>query len=456
VLLALGGRAVGLLSHGSTDVIHFGVWLHAAVTLGVANVYLPQGTSPDAALRFDDYSSRVDYPPMAVYDLAAAGHVYKYIAGDLDSWVSIVLALKLLVIAFGIGTAMLIWFTVRRRAEVGVARFATASYWANPALILHSATLGYVDALVALPALGALVAADAQWAWTSGSLLAIAVLTKPQGLLVGPAVLVALMRQRPLWSLTRAFIGGAVTTVVVLAPIIYGGALTGVAQAIGSLLTDGTLSAQAANVWWVLGHALHVTRHAGAMGWTALAVENRIFGLREVLHLPGTMFGLPLSSLVIAAGAWTMVALTVSWAMSRARAHNDFLITAALAAFTVHAYFTLAVQVHENHLVLVLPVLALIAAYRAEYRRLLVALSAIIALNLMFFYGFGMHTRFELARSLTIVDGTVLLALANIAAFVWHARVFSRVCGYDASRDAASVLTRASISSRIWRTRWMG
>ena len=90
----------------------------------------------------------------------------------------------------------------------------------------------------------------------------------------------------------------------------------------------------------------------------------------------------------------------------------------------MHAYFVLGVAVHENHLYL---------ARAAPCRRRGVAsaapagaagVSAVFALNLYLFFGLGRG--FPLPpRNFTIIDSTVLLALANCALFVWHARVFS-------------------------------
>ena len=78
---------------------------------------------------------------------------------------------------------------------------------------------------------------------------------------------------------------------------------------------------------------------------------------------------------------------------------------------------------------LTLPALAIAAADRADYRRLLVALSTIVLLNLNFFEGFGEDIGFALPRSITFIDATVLLAAANVAAFIWHVRLFRRLCG---------------------------
>jgi hypothetical protein len=71
------------------------------------------------------------------------------------------------------------------------------------------------------------------------------------------------------------------------------------------------------------------------------------------------------------------------------------------------------------------------AVGRPRYRPLLWALSAIFALNLNLFYGISEYSyrgRYTIPRTISIVDLSVLLAVANCAALVWHAAVLKREC----------------------------
>jgi hypothetical protein len=104
-------------------------------------------------------------------------------------------------------------------------------------------------------------------------------------------------------------------------------------------------------------------------------------------------------------------------------------MSAALGGFTTHAYATLSAQVHENHLYAAVPLLALAAAGRRAFRPVLVAVSAIFALNLNLFYGFGEGVGYALPRRITVIDATVVVAILNCVAFVWHAAVFRREAG---------------------------
>jgi hypothetical protein len=86
----------------------------------------------------------------------------------------------------------------------------------------------------------------------------------------------------------------------------------------------------------------------------------------------------------------------------------------------------LSAQVHENHLWGAVPLLVLAAAGRPAFRSILFLVSAIVALNLNLFYGFG--AGYALPRTLTVIDATVVLAAINCAALWRHALVLKRQC----------------------------
>ena len=120
------------------------------------------------------------------------------------------------------------------------------------------------------------------------------------------------------------------------------------------------------------------------------------------------------------------VAAAVGWTLWRGRQVRDLPRLALLGAWSVYAYFMLSVQVHENHFYLMLPALALAAAALPDWRAPFWVLSAICALNLNLFYGFGDRVGFAVPRTLTGIDATVWLSIANVAAFVWFARRLGR------------------------------
>jgi hypothetical protein len=104
-----------------------------------------------------------------------------------------------------------------------------------------------------------------------------------------------------------------------------------------------------------------------------------------------------------------------------------------VAAFLVHAYATLSAQVHENHLFAAVPLLVLASAGRRAFVPICVGVSAVVALNLNLFYGFGDGIGYALPRNMTVIDVTVILALINCFLLSWHAAVLKRQCSTAAA-----------------------
>jgi len=136
-----------------------------------------------------------------------------------------------------------------------------------------------------------------------------------------------------------------------------------------------------------------------------------------------------------------LVVAAVAWAMWHARQGTDLWLMAALGAFSIHAFETLAAGVHENHLYAAVPLLVMAAAGRRTLVPVLVVVSIILTLNLNLFYGIGEDVGYNIPRGLTIIDASVVLAVMNCAAFVWHAAMFKRECAY---LPASSAATRSS------------
>ena len=71
--------------------------------------------------------------------------------------------------------------------------------------------------------------------------------------------------------------------------------------------------------------------------------------------------------------------------------------------------------------------LVVAASGRPRFRPVLWALSAIVTLNLNIFYGISEYIGgYAIPRTWTVVDLSVLLALANCATLVWHAVVLKK------------------------------
>ncbi len=446
--LLVGGllfRAVALPLPGTVDVTTFKIWTYNAATLGPAHVYGIGGSPPEwRALIYNGDTARVDYPPLAIDALALVGRAYGALFPTFPDGPWLTIAVKLPALAAGIGLTMLILAAVSRIAGAATGQRAALAYWLNPTVILHGSVLGYIGELYALPAVAALIAASQGIGWVTGGLLALACLTKPQALLIVPAVTLGLFRwNEGGWrAAASAILAAGLVVSACLWPIVRAGAFFNMCVGVGHLVTDDTLSANGANVWWLVTYAAQTARGVAATTWMgAVTKPVEIVSIRSFLASAGADSSL-LMIAVVAGSSWTAVLGVVAWAMWQARRATDFARLAALAAFTVHTYTVLSVQVHENHLFLGLPLLAIVATTRPRYWRVLIGVSAIAALNLNLFYGLG--EGYAIPRGVTGIDASVILSMVNCVALVWHARAFRRECATDADAPSAPVRFEAT------------
>ena len=305
----------------------------------------------------------------------------------------------------------------RRRFGLEASAWTALAIALNPAMVLAGPLLGYIDAQMAVPAVMALAAAAAGPGWLAGVLAAIAVLTKPQAIFVCPVIGAILISRRPGWRRAmEAMLGAAVTSSIVLLPYVARGAWANMVQALGRLATHDMLSANTANLWWIVTWILRVVDVAGEWGWwRALSQEVRILAISRAVAL-----GYPNARVI----GMALVAAACAWATWRARAAS-LAQAAALAGWSAHAYALLAAQVHENHLYLAVPFFSIAAGLDRRYRAVLWWVSAIFALNLLLFYGLGRGLPFPLERHWTGIDTSVLLAFVNVGVFIWCGRLLA-------------------------------
>jgi hypothetical protein len=275
----------------------------------------------------------------------------------------------------------------------------------------------------------------------AGALAVTACLTKVQAIFILPVAALALWNSKPNGRLTRgvaAVASGAVVALAALGPYVAAGAWRNLVQGVGSLLRHDMLSADAANVWWLVTYFLRASYAVADLGaWGAWTMRLRILGISRVVAL-----GYPNPRPV----AMAAVGLAMLWCLWRARRSTDVALMLACAALIVHAYFVLGVQVHENHLYLAVPLLAGAAASRPQLRPVLLSTSVVFALNLYLTVGLGRG--FPLPpRNLTMIDSTVLLAAANCGLLAWHARRFSAECSASARAERAHVESSLAVEA---------
>ena len=451
MLAGLVIRAVALPGPGTGDLTVWKVWSYNAARHGVGEMYVVGGTPPERReLEYAGATATVDYPPLALYELGAAGKAYWiWSHRRFPNTVPLNAFVKLPGLAAEIGLVWLLFAFVRARLGDTAARVTAIAYWLNPAALFDASILGYLDAQYILPGAAAIVAATAGWPALAGALIAASILTKAQGLFIAPAVALAIWTsaapEKRMMRLVSATLGGIAVTVAAIAPTIIAGGWPNMAQALGRLAHHDMLSANAANLWWVIGYLLRVWYSMHDMGvWAALTAPAKILGIQRVIDLgypnPRTI-GIVLTVAAIAWATWTAyestiqskIESTIQSAIRNPRSAIDLWLVAGLAAFCVHAYATLSAQVHENHLFAAVPLLVLASAGRRGFRPIAIGASAIVALNLNLFYGFGDGIGWALPRGVTIVDATVFLALLNCSLLLWHAAVLKTECSTAAA-----------------------
>ena len=427
-------RAVALPGPGTGDLTVWKVWSYNAARHGVGDMYGVGGVPLERReLMYAGASATVDYPPLALLELGVAGNAYWLWshhrfpnATPLNAFV------KLPAVAAEVGLVVLLFALVRRNLGVGAARLAAAAFWLNPAALFDASILGYLDAPYVLPAMAALAAAVAGWPAIAGALIAASILTKAQGVFIAPAVALALWTSGARDTRIRRFLsaagGASAAAVLILAPVIAAGGWRNMLQALGRLAQHDMLSANAANLWWVIGYLLRVRYSIHDMGaWAAFTAPARILGIQRVIEIgypDPRMIGIVLT---VAAAAWALWR-AYQFAISNWQFAIDLWLIAGVAAFIVHAYATLSAQVHENHLFAAVPLLVMASAGRRAFAPIAVGVSAVVALNLNLLYGFGDGIGYAVPRGITVIDLTVILAIVNCFLLSWHAAVLKRQC----------------------------
>jgi hypothetical protein len=439
-------RAIALPGPGTGDLTVWKVWSYNAARHGVGDMYGVGGVPLERReLTYAGATATVDYPPLALLELGVAGNAYWLWshhrfpnATPLNAFV------KLPALAAEVGLVVLLFGLVRKKAGASAARLAAAAYWLNPAALFDASILGYLDAPYVLPAVAALAAAVGGWPAIAGALIVASMLTKAQGVFIAPAVALALWtageRDRRITRLLSATAGALAAAVVVVAPVVAAGGWRNMLQALGRLAQHDMLSANAANLWWVIGYLLRVRYSIHDMGaGAAFTAPARILGIQRVIDIgypDPRMIGIGLTIAAATWALWTAYQFTRrnSQAPTTTGVLPELWLLAGLAAFIVHAYATLSAQVHENHLFAAVPLLILASAGRRAFVPICIGVSTVVALNLNVFYGFGDGIGYALPRGITVIDFTVILALVNCFLLSWHAVVLNRQCSTAAAR----------------------
>ena len=427
LVLGLVIRVATLPLPGHEDVRNWKIWSYAAAH-DVTGMY-GVGGSPTTRgeVTWGEYTVAIDYPPFFLYECALLGRAYEALYPGFPDTRALHIAVKLpVVIASAALTALLFWTVRRISGRDEPARWVALAYWLNPATIIGGEMLGYVDPVCFLPAIGGIVLAYFRRPFWAGILIAIAVATKPQGVLIGPAFALALWQAGGVADVVRAGITFAGALVAIVLPYAVRGALPNMWLALGSFgERRDSLSIYAANIGWIVNWWLRSRMGVGELGFPRAFMQPvpRPLSITRFREL-----GYP-NPRPIAQGA---VIAATAWAMWTARRSRDLAMVAAVGAFTVHAFFLMNTGVHEHHQLFEVSLLALAASLRPRLRPLFFVVSAIVSLNINYIYGAGIGMGWIAPRMITGVDLSVLLSFFNVGVFVWFARLLVKEAAVSA------------------------
>ena len=212
-------RLAALPLRGTEDVLTWKIWMIEA-SKDVTILYGVGGHPPvRGELHWMHHTTTVDYPPVALYELGAVGVFYRLFDPGLTDRRMLTAAVKIPGFLFGIALTVFLWWTVLRlTGDRDRADWVALAYWANPATILNGEVLGYLDPLMMLPAIASLVLLHFRAPEWAGASLAIAMLTKPQALLIAPVLALGAWRTGGIRALVTAGVGGAITAGVIVLP----------------------------------------------------------------------------------------------------------------------------------------------------------------------------------------------------------------------------------------------
>ncbi len=207
-----------------------------------------------------------------------------------------------------------------------------AAYVFNPAVIFEAAYYGQtgaVHSLFMLLAVVAMVKRKPAWGWAA---LTAGMLTKPQADLFLPLFAIVTLRQHGVRGLLRSVGAAVAVALLMLSPFILHGTLGEMWMRVRNPAAyHPVLSATAHNIWWLFS--------GGAAGMTSDLLAPAFLQGLGLSALNYRMIGLSLVGI-----AYLMVILR-TW---RDRSPRTLFLS---TAYLFLAFFMLATQIHENHLI---------------------------------------------------------------------------------------------------------
>lgn len=339
------------------DLKDYKIWEAQIGTVGLGHAYSMSG--PD-----------IPYPPLYLYLLRLLAFFYAppLPVDYTNAFFSVVMKTPIILLDLLIG--LVIFVVVNRlQPKVENACLAAAAYMLNPGVIFDTGYWGSFNSLLGLFALVSVAALVLGWGELSMVMLLLAVLVKPQAMTIVPIVLLLVFTRYGLKTVLRGGVLALCMAALIGLPFLAAGTLP---VALGKTIGDYVgyypfVSLNAHNPWWLLS----------LMFGTARLPDNQalVMGL-TLRHLGLALFGLCILAITLFSARAYRRGLTL-------RSQGNNWLPFEAAGLACIAFFALSTEVHENHLYLAVPFLAVVAWRSTRLWRGYWFLSVVWVLNMV-------------------------------------------------------------------------
>jgi len=366
---------------------------------------------------------KVTQPPIYVYTLYLAGSVYKLISPSMSNGRLFNFFLNLVPTIFSLLTFFAIYLFVKTISTRDMAIITAGIYWICPLVLLNSPIQGYFDPLIAFfVTTSAIFLYKKQLMW-SYVFLVMGVLSKPTAIIVFPVIFWLGLKEHSFIKNIKTWAISILLVLAIMSPFLFNGRILSVFQGVMSISESSQdLSRQSLNIWWMVQYGMHIFQNLEKSGvsWVSAILggpQSNWDGdvptslLNNLVGYNTQFIGL---LLLIAFTIINLFYISVKSSSNR----NSIFIAIGLQAY---AYFILRVGVQINHYFIIIPIFAIISMYSSSYFKYFFLISLIFFFQDIIFYGFGRDFNYGRKLLTLLYSGwiTNLLALANIALFVW-------------------------------------
>ncbi|MCL5876689.1 MAG: glycosyltransferase family 39 protein [Candidatus Bathyarchaeota archaeon] len=376
-VLLLGAFAVRVLLFPlqgyQNDMSTYQYWFNAATEQGIRPFYTYVLQN----------AGWIDYPPFNVYIFWAFGSLAHAVSTTTSTFF-----VKLAPTLFDLATSALIYLFVRKQLTFKQSLITTALYAFNPAIIFNVAVWGQFDAIYTLFLVLSLMLALKRKPEVSAVALAVALLTKPQGIALLPLIAVLIFKKSGVKRLLTS-IGAFVATIfLVILPFEWSNPVTFLSDIyFGAYSGYEYTSINAFNLWglfglWVPDGSLFI------VGWVLFGVfaAFTLFVLHKRFHVSGEML-------------------------------------AVFAAFMLFfAFFMLPTRIHERYLFPAVSMLAIMFMFSKRARTFYVAITVTLLINQAYIlYWLNAYVNAGLNYSPNLTGDPVVLAVSviNLVLFLY-------------------------------------